>query len=143
VIVELLPGHDSPETAYAVEDYPYGFKLRCRMRWWIETNPKKGQRVWSQTTNPKKGDVWNKAKASIYSDLVVLFLDDERHVKNDGIRVAYSDPEKFGTFVSTYGPALQGKYEQDVIKVAALVFEERSRLKVAIQALNEESERRE
>lgn len=94
----LLHGHTSPETAYLVNDYPYGFTLRCKIRYWIETAKKgqyKGQqRIASQTTNPKKGDTWNKPKYSTYSDMKVLFVDTEGHVKVDGC-VCYNDPTSF------------------------------------------------
>jgi hypothetical protein len=33
--IRLLSGHVSPQTAYLVEDYPYGRRLRCRIRYWI------------------------------------------------------------------------------------------------------------
>jgi len=84
--MEILKGvHVSPETAYVVDDYPYGFRLRCKIRYWLETN-KQGTRIWSQTTNPKKGDVWNKAKASTYSRFGgVMFLNDEEHVTWTGL----------------------------------------------------------
>ena len=75
-VVKVLSGHVSQETAYVVEDYPYGFTLRCQIRFWIETNGKKGSRVVSQTSNPKRpGLVWNKPKASTYSAVRVLFVD--------------------------------------------------------------------
>lgn len=85
--MEVLKGHVSPETAIVVEDYPYGFRLRCRMRYWLEYQPKKGFRRWSQTTNPKvtvsvtpTSNVlrhpWNKPKASVYTyGLEVLVRD--------------------------------------------------------------------
>jgi len=38
-----------------VEDYPYGFRLRCKIRFWLEYAPKRGFRFVSQTTNPKRG----------------------------------------------------------------------------------------
>ena len=54
----VLHGHTAPQTAFLVNDYPYGFRLHCKMRWWIETadkGAKKGQqRVMTQTTNPKR-----------------------------------------------------------------------------------------
>ena len=63
----ILKGHVSPETAYVVDDYPYGFRLRCKIRYWLEYKAKKGVRFVSQTTNPKRpGEVWNKPKASTY-----------------------------------------------------------------------------
>lgn len=86
----ILHGHTNHETAYVVDDYPYGRTLRCKIRYWIETAEKganKGkQRVVSQTTNPKySNETWNKEKKSTYSELAILYLDDETgHVKWDG-----------------------------------------------------------
>lgn len=62
----ILTGHTSPETAYVVNDYPYGFRLRCKIRYWLEFHPRHGFRFMSQTSNPKRGDIWNKPKASTY-----------------------------------------------------------------------------
>lgn len=89
---EVLPGtHVSPETAYLIDDYPYGFRLRCKIRYWLDCNPKHGVRLVSQTTNPKRGDVWNKPKASTYSLFAgAMFLDQDGHVQWTGIG-AYRD----------------------------------------------------
>lgn len=70
---QALKGHNSPETAYVVDDYPYGFRLRTSIRYWLETN-KHGTRFVSQTLNPKTG-AWNKPKASTYSELGVMVKD--------------------------------------------------------------------
>jgi hypothetical protein len=59
-------GHTSPETAYLVPDYPYGRKVRCRIRYWLEKDPKKGFRFVSQTENPKTLR-WNAPKKSTYA----------------------------------------------------------------------------
>src|SRR6266446_5490268 len=93
---QVLPGtHISPETAYVVEDYPYGFHLRCQMRYWLEVNPRKGVRLWSQTTNPKKvGVVWNKPKSSTYARFAgAMFLDQEEHVQWTGMHEYKSTAE--------------------------------------------------
>jgi len=74
-----LVGHTTQETAYVIEDYPYGRKLRTKMRIWVETSKKHGQRVVKQTLNPKTGK-WNKPKKSTYSQLVLL----EKEKKADG-----------------------------------------------------------
>ena len=52
---QILQGHTSPETAYVVDDYPYGYTLRCRIRYWLEVNERHGVRFVSQTTNPMRG----------------------------------------------------------------------------------------
>ncbi len=79
----LLKGATSAATAVAVTDYPYGRRLRCVMRYWLETKNGNGTRVVSQTNNPKKtGLFWNKPKASTYTvGIVVLRTDEKGHVK--------------------------------------------------------------
>lgn len=84
-------GHVSEETAYLVEDYPYGFKLRCKMRYWLEYKPGTGTRLVSQTTNPKKGDRWNTPKKSTYASVTgCMYLDENNHVHWDAIHVSDS-----------------------------------------------------
>lgn len=134
----VLTGHISPETAYVVADYPFGFRLRCQIRYWIETT-KHGQRVVSQTTNPKKpGIVWNKPKASTYTSLRVLFIDDATgHVENAGLSIYSEDPAKIAAFEALYGPALTGEYEQKVLVTLrkwAAVVEEREAARKAAEA---------
>jgi hypothetical protein len=108
--VTVIHGHTSPETAYVVENYPYG-GLRCRKRYWVETatkGAKKGeQRLVTQTTNPKKaGEVWNKPHPGGYSMFVLLYMDGAGHVHAWQI-----------SMYSLYGAAeyrnhLSGVYEQ-------------------------------
>lgn len=95
-----LLGHTSPDTAYMVDDYPYGFRLRTQIRYWIETN-KNGQRFVSQTLNPKTGE-WNKPKAGTYDPIKVLVLNEENnHVETDSLR--YNDEEeKIARFESNH-----------------------------------------
>lgn len=84
--VRVLIGHTDPDSAYVVDDYPYGRRLRCKIRYWIETKPKFGQRWMSQTTNPKQpGHPWNKPKGSTYSALMVMYLDEKGHVQAHGV----------------------------------------------------------
>ena len=83
--VTVLSGHISPETAYVVTDYPYGF-LRCHKRYWLECT-KNGTRLVTQTSNPKKpGLVWNKPKTSTYCRFGgAMFIDGDGHVQWDGL----------------------------------------------------------
>jgi hypothetical protein len=84
--MKLLQGHTTPETAFVVDDYPYGFRLRCKIRYWLEYHPRHGFRLWSQTTNPKRGNIWNKPKASTYSRFGgCMFLDENEHVQWSGL----------------------------------------------------------
>lgn len=71
---KTLAGHVSPDTAFVVDDYPYGWKLRTKIRYWIETKKGHGQRFVSQTLNPKT-DKWNKPKAGTYNVLAIMVQD--------------------------------------------------------------------
>ena len=98
--MKVLTGHISPESAYVVNDYPYGFRLRCKIRYWLESSPNKGVRFVSQTTNPKiekicTGTVWNKPKASTYSRFGGCMVQDETngHIEWTGVN-EYDDLPK-------------------------------------------------
>lgn len=84
--MKILSGHVSPETAYLVPDYPYGYRLRCKIRYWLESNAN-GTRLWSQTSNPKReGLVWNKPKATTYAMFAgCMYLDENEHVAWSGL----------------------------------------------------------
>jgi hypothetical protein len=75
--VRVLHGHTSENTAYLVDDYPYGRRLRCKIRYWIETatkGAKKGrQRFMRQTTDARRDNTtWNKPHGSTYALMAVL-----------------------------------------------------------------------
>lgn len=93
----ILTGHTSEETAYLVDDYPYGFKLRTQIRYWVETT-KSGDRMVSQTLNPKT-DRWNKPKKSTYAPVLFLFIDEKGHVSRASLS-GYDNDEWFDYFVS-------------------------------------------
>lgn len=126
-----LKGHTSPETAYIVDDYPYGYTLRCKIRYWIETT-KYGQRVCSQTTNPKvPSEKWNKPKKSTYSDLRVMYLDDKNHVQNDGISCSW-DPEKVQAFIDNYALDVSAPYVASKLREAKIIAKANSVLTCTI-----------
>ena len=92
-ITLLANTHISSESAYVVADYPYGFRLRCQIRYWLDVNPKRGVRFMSQTSNPRITDrlVWNKPKASTYSLFGgAMYLDANGHVQHAGL-TEYTD----------------------------------------------------
>ena len=102
--MKILSGHISPETAFVVADYPYGYTLRCKIRYWLEFKPKAGFRLVSQTTNPKRpGEVWNKPKASTYAKFGgCMFLDEQEHVQWIGLS-EYSSAAEAKAFAERYG----------------------------------------
>jgi hypothetical protein len=112
--MQVLTGHTSAETAHTVADYPYGFRLRTSIRYWIETKKGQGQRFVSQTLNPKTGR-WNNPKPGTYSAITVMFADDEGHVHCDGL-TGYSREEDIDRVELTYALALEGNREREVIR---------------------------
>ena len=114
--MEILKGHHSPETAYVVDDYPYGFRLRCKIRYWLEYKPGKGFRFVSQTTNPKRDNrVWNKPKASTYMRFGgCMYLNEEGHCTWSGLS-EYSGAKEAADWRDTYGAGVPeaGKLELD------------------------------
>jgi hypothetical protein len=119
-MIQVLSGHTSPETAFVCPDYPYGFRLRCQIRFWIETT-KHGQRVVSQTTNPKKaGIVWNKPKASTYTNLRALFLDEQGHVVNEALSF-YADAAKIAAHEALFGAAWTSERDQRELRLLKAV----------------------
>ncbi len=106
-IVKPLYGHVSESTAYIVESYPFGFRLRCKLRAWLEDGgPSKGWRYVTQTTNPKRSDeVWNNPKRSTYSRVAgALYLDEVDHIHWTSLS-EYSDPNEILAFIKQFPKA--------------------------------------
>lgn len=83
---QILKGHTSFETAYKIENYPWGFKLRTTQYVWVETLPKKGDRVVWQTIDPRTNKLCA-PKKSTFSPLKWLYIDEKGHVQSCGINI--------------------------------------------------------
>ena len=94
---KLLNGHINEETAYLVDDYPYGYRLRTKIRYWIESNKGRGDRFCSQTLNPKTGK-WNKPKKGTYSAILVMGKKDNGHIGCRGLSYS-TDEEAYKKFI--------------------------------------------
>lgn len=118
--LRLLIGHESQETAYLQDNYPYG-RDRCQRKLWIETKPKHGQRFVAQTQSPKNGR-WNNPHKSTYDEILVMVLDERpesethNHVLLCGVSIHASE-EKLDAFIAAYGPALQSEYHKKKLNV--------------------------
>lgn len=109
-----LYGHDSPQNAYVIDDYPHGFRDRCRKRVWLEFKAKSGWRLVEQTSvpwypgsEPAKDAVlgWNKPKASTYAAVAAcMYLDSQDHVQWDAMG-GYSKPETCAAFMKDFPQA--------------------------------------
>ena len=123
----LLKGYDSENNSYLVNDYPYGFRLRCKIRYWLEYSEKLGYRFCSQTSNPKKNDIWNKPKKSTYIDIsACMYLDENNHVTWGGIS-SYSNLIEAEEFKRVYYEGLSdiGKQRLDRWIKAKTVYEQK------------------
>lgn len=110
--IKPLYGHDGPDKAYVIDDYPYG-RLRTQKRVWLEKKGKKGFRFVGQTQNPKTGR-WNKPKASTYSSFAgAMYLDEKNHVHWDGLS-EYSSADEVLQFVKDFPKA-----DYSILKIIA------------------------
>lgn len=99
--MKALINHTSYETAYVVQNYPYG-SLRTEMRYWVETTPKRGDRFCSCTINPKNGRI-NAPKKSTYVTIGCMYLNDIGHVKFHGVH-EFSKKTEVEDFINEYLP---------------------------------------
>jgi len=112
-----LYNHKSEETAYVVDNYPWGFRLRTKIRYWIETNAKRGDRFCSQTINPTTGK-WCAAKKSTYSAVMVLYVKDNGHVHVEVINNYCSD-EILEEFIKCHNANLSSLQKTELIRMTA------------------------
>jgi len=117
----MLSGHTSFETAYRVENYPYG-RLRCKIWFWIEHKASKGYRFMSRTENPKNGRM-NAPKASTYMEFAgAMYLDENEHVQWAGLH-AYSSPEVILTFVKNFPEYSERTFLLGIVKAKERLVE--------------------
>ncbi len=79
----FLNGYTSQENAFEVTDYPYGFRLRTSIFYWIESKAGHGDRLCTYTIDPRNGRK-NKPKCGTYCTFLYLYKDENGHVKADG-----------------------------------------------------------
>lgn len=102
--MQPLYGHDSQEKSFLNPDYPYGRTVRTQIRFWLETDPKKGTRFCSQTLNPKT-NIWNNPKKGTYFLLgACMFLDENGHCTYSGIS-QYSRAEEVLNYLEQFPQA--------------------------------------
>lgn len=114
----ILRGYTTQATAYEVKDYPYGFRLRTSIFYWVESHPKKGDRLGTYTINPKNGRA-NKPKYSTYSTFIYLYINDEGHVKHQTFD-SYNRENfinRFSFIVEKYGEEFLSKDQKDNLRM--------------------------
>lgn len=97
-----LFGHVDESTALKVDNYPWGFRLRTSIFYWIESEPKKGDRFCSMTIDPKTGRKC-KPKKSTYHNIAVMYRNEENgHIEYSGVTI-YSNAAKREEFITAIG----------------------------------------
>lgn len=122
-MIEYIKGAVSPETAVVVDDYPYGFRLRCKIRYWLEYKRGHGFRFVSQTSNPKHpGLMWNKPKAGTYNNgPVILTRDiDSGHVSHIGLSFNSATLEQAESFLASHQDHLLESYIPELERFIAV-----------------------
>jgi hypothetical protein len=136
---ETLAGHVSPETGYVVDDYPYGFRLRTKIRYWLETKRGTGQRFCSQTLNPKTGQ-WNKPKCSTYGVIMVMVRQPNGHISTDRLSPGgYDKEDRIREFEAKHAAAL-GDYERGAIRYIRASNAANEKIKWRVSDPNEPSD---
>ncbi len=115
--MKYIYGHNSQETAYMVEDYPWGFRLRTQMRYWIESKPGQGQRFVSQSKNPKT-NLWCAPKKSTYTSIGIMYLDELKHVHWVSLSL-YSSAKEIESFKATHFEELDDFQKQQLKQIMA------------------------
>jgi len=97
-MTKYIYNKNSFDNALEVSNYPWGFRLKTKRRTWIETNKTQGDRLCFCTLNPKTNK-WCAVKKSTYNAVEVLFIDENEHIKSDGIYKYGVNNEKIKDFL--------------------------------------------
>ena len=81
--MEKIYNHKNFDSAFEVDGYPWGFRLKTKVRYWIETT-NKGDRFVKCTLNPKTNK-WCKEKKSTYKAVMVM----TKEVKDQKTFISY------------------------------------------------------
>lgn len=98
--MNYLFGHNE-SNPLEVKDYPYGFRLRTSIFYWIETTPKKGDRFCSYTIDPRNGRK-NAPKKSTYSAIGIMVKQENGHIGWTAVNI-YTKPEHLAALIENIG----------------------------------------
>ena len=119
-MTKYIYNKDSFDNALEVSNYPWGFRLKTKRRTWIETNKTQGDRLCFCTLNPKT-DKWCAVKKATYNAVEVLFIDENEHIKSDGIYKYGVNDEKIKDFLSGVDyDQLNDLQKKQVLKLKAM-----------------------
>jgi len=113
---KYIYGHTNFDNAFEVDNYPWGFRLKTKVRYWIETSDKSngGQRFCKCTLNPKTG-AWCAPKKGTYNILSNMYLDENNYVQYDAISLYHCEEETLNKYIENHKDHL-GEYEIKKLK---------------------------
>tara|TARA_R100001443_G_scaffold6664_2_gene15629 strand:- start:7349 stop:7882 length:534 start_codon:yes stop_codon:yes gene_type:complete len=104
------------DTGFEVDNYPWGFRLKTKRRYWIETT-KHGDRFCYATLNPKNNQ-WCKPKKSTYKAVMVMNTEishNKTYVSYDSIMVGWSNAAEVCKFEHQIDKSKLSKEQQKKI----------------------------
>jgi len=136
--VKLIYNKDSFTNAVEVDNYPWGYRLKTKRRYWVETT-KRGDRVCYRTLNPKT-DNWCAVKKSTYEAVLLLCLNEENnHVGHYGISL-HSDASAVHRFEKTVDVEKLSDDQRKKICEAKTINHVNSKIKVSFSNVSSMSD---
>ncbi len=115
-ILKIQPTEKNP---VIVEDYPYGWK-RTKIKYWVESIKKKGDRFCSQTLNPKT-NLWNNPKKSTYNAVNIVYKNEKGHITYYGYHRS-TDEESYNKFMEFVGDTELNELQKEELKILRAVI---------------------
>ena len=136
--MKLIYNKDSFTNAVEVDNYPWGYRLKTKRRYWVETT-KRGDRVCYRTLNPKT-DNWCAVKRSTYDAVLLLYFDENNHVKSYGISLGWSDASAVHRFEKTVDVEKLSDDQRKKICEAKTINHVNSKIKVSFSNVSSMSD---
>lgn len=124
--MKYLYNANNQETAIIIHNYPYGFRLKTDIRYWIETKAKKGDRFCSQTLNPKTNK-WNAPKCSTYSEIMIMKEEDNGYIRYTSFS-HWEDEEKLTKWLENKDQSQFNQDQKDQLIKLKAIFRTRENL---------------
>jgi hypothetical protein len=132
--IEILEPQPTELNPYEIDGYPYGFRLRTKARYYVETSKTYGQRQVFQTLNPKtQPPRWNKPKKGTYSDIVILYKDTTNgHIHAYYFGAAYTNEEDLKKFLEFCPIEKLSEHQKNKLKQIEAVYKVRKHFKYEV-----------
>ena len=134
---QLIYNKDSFDNSIEVSNYPWGFRLKTKVRYWIETT-NRGDRFVKCTLNPKT-QKWCAEKKSTYSSVMVMTTDEKdnkTYVSYYPLNIGYDDAIKVAKFEHSIDKDKLSKKQLTQICKCKAVNEVNKKIKVEFVSTN-------